>query len=559
MGGWRALAPLLLTILIYTATAIGRSIVDADEGVYAHIPQQMLARGDWLTPYVNGVRSLDKPPLLYWLISICYGLFGVHEFTARIPAILSVVGVAWLVERLAMRSAGARAGMAAALAWAFCPGTFLFTLEVMHDILLVFFLTVAVFCFLHWVENASSLPYALGFFAALSGALLSKGLIGVAFPMGICALYLFISKECPAFRPAHLVLGSLLFLALALPWYIAMELHNPGFLRIHFLEEQILRFFARREPVDYQSVPLLLFWALVPVWLLPWSAFLPAVRFRKDRVTLLALCWAGLVLAFFSVSSRLEHYAFPLLPPLAILVGIALARDPPRRSFQFLAGLGVLLLVTGGVLAYVAIYGVELSGGSGLHPVKTYDNDFTIMSSFSPEILRRLLPPAIAVSIAMALCFLIAQRLAARGRADDAIAALTIAMAVFHAAAGYSIRVCDEIVSSKSLATALAREYRPGDKVVIWGDYETANSINFYTTAQLYVYQGSAPSLGAGLRYADAPRLLLPASGLQALWNSGERVFLIVEAARLPSMELQPVREVAYSAGRALLANRRKY
>ena len=86
-------APVIAALAVYALTAIGRVIIDADEGVYAHIPQQMLARGDWLTPYVNGVRSLDKPPLLYWLIAACYRIFGVTEFAARIPGILAATPV----------------------------------------------------------------------------------------------------------------------------------------------------------------------------------------------------------------------------------------------------------------------------------------------------------------------------------------------------------------------------------------------------------------------------------------------------------------------------------
>ncbi|MCP5109602.1 MAG: hypothetical protein GY953_02075, partial [bacterium] len=275
---------------VYALAATGRVILDADEGVYAHIPQQMLERGDWLTPYVNGVRSLDKPPLLYWLTAISYSLFGVNAFAAHVPGILGVVGTAWFLQRLAALAAGPVAGRYAALAFAFSVGTFLFTLEVMHDILLVLFLSAAMLC-LALTYRHPTVAAVLGFFAATTGAFLSKGLIGVAFPVGIALVYMAVTRELPPVRLRWLLWGGLLFAALAAPWHIAMEIRNPGFLEIHFFEEQILRFFNQREPMDIQSVPLPLFWLLIPVWLFPWSCFLPAAfRLPRSRPLLMVAC-----------------------------------------------------------------------------------------------------------------------------------------------------------------------------------------------------------------------------------------------------------------------------
>ncbi|MCW5977372.1 MAG: glycosyltransferase family 39 protein [Bryobacteraceae bacterium] len=561
LGRWALAAPLVAAAVVYTLTATGRAIVDADEGVYAHIPQLMLARGDWVTPYVNGVRSLDKPPLLYWLIAVCYRVFGVHEFTARIPSILGILGVAWLLGRMALRAAGLRAGVAAAAAFAFSAGALLFTLEVMHDVLLVFFLTLAAHCFLLAYRRREPSPCPLlGFFAALAGAFLSKGLVGVVFPIGIGAAYALIAKDRPQVRTRHLLLGALLFVAAALPWHIAMEIRNPGFLRVYFFEEQILRFFSKREPVDYESVPLLLFWALIPVWLMPWSLFLSADGLKKGsprrrRAVLFALCWAGLILAFFSLSSRLEHYAFPLLPPLALLAGIRLAKGVPAWSLRLLTLAGLALLSAAAVLSFVAATGIGLPGGDGFHPERTFANDFTIMTSFSPELIRKLLPPAIFVAAALGVAFLLARWSASSGKVPWSVGALTAAMAVFHLAAAYSIRLSEPIISSKFFGQVLAWEYQPGDQVVVWGDYETANSVNFYMPGHLYVAHGAAPSLGPGLRYPDAPKLLLSDDELREAWNGPGRVFLIVDATRVPVLDLGPMRETAHSAGRVLLVN----
>jgi 4-amino-4-deoxy-L-arabinose transferase-like glycosyltransferase len=545
-------ASLVLTAAVYALAAVGRAIADADEAVYVQIPREMLARGDWVTPFVNGVRSLDKPPLLYWLIALCYRLLGQSELAARIPSILGVCGTAWVIQRITIRLAGARAALAASLAFAFCVGTFLFTLEVMHDILLVFFLTLAMHCFVAMVEGPPRAAPVLGLFAAAAGGFLSKGLLGIALPAGAVGTYIAVTRRLPSVRWRWLALGAIVFAALALPWHIAMEARNPGFLRIHFFEEQILRFLGRREPVDYTSVPLPLFWALVPVWLFPWSVFLPgAWLLRKHSgAALLAGCWAAWVLAFFSLSSRLEHYAFPLLPPLAILAGTALTDPRAGRTtawaFKILRALAVALALAAVLLAAVWAAGHGLEFG-GAHPERTHSSDFSILADFPADVVGKLLPAAIVVSLALGAGCYFAQR--------RPLLALTLAMVVFDGGAAYSIQAAEEIVSSKAFGGVLGRLCRPGDTVVVFGDYETANSIHFYAPVRLHVCGGAAPSLGPGLRYPDAPRLLLSREELARLWRSPGRVWLLIGEARLAELGLAPVFQAAASAGRLLLSN----
>jgi len=540
----------VLAAAVYSLTALGRSIADADEGVYVHIAQQMLERGDWLTPYVNGVRSLDKPPLLYWLLALSYTAFGQNELAARLPTIAGVCGATWLVGRITALLAGPQAALAAGLAFAFSVGTVLFTLEVMHDVLLVFFLTLAMYFFL--LADRAERPQpgpVLGLSAAVAGAFLAKGLLGLALPAGAIAAYAVIGRRLPPLRWRWLLAGGLLFAALALPWHIAMELSNPGFLRVHFYQEQILRFLGKREPVDYESVPLLVFWALVPVWSFPWSLFLARVH-RFGREALLPACWAGWLLVFFSVSSRLEHYAFPLLPPLAVLAGIRLAGGESgsftweRRLFQALA---VLLAAAAFVLAVAFVTDYGFAGGEG-HPERTHARDFSILSDFPPELLKRLLAVAAGVSLVLFVCFLAARR--------RTLFALTTAMTVFACAAAYSLRAAEPVVSSKTFGLVLARQAQPEDFVVVFGDYETANSINFYAPVRLHVCEGQAPSLAPGLTYPDAPPLLIRREELLERWRANVRVWLVVRAERARELALEPAFVAAESAGRVLLTNR---
>ncbi len=545
-AGW---LPVLAAAAVYGLTPIGRAIADADEGIYVHIPQQMLERGDWITPYVNGVRSFDKPPLLYWLIALSYTLFGQSEFAARIPSIAGVCGTTFLVQRIGKLLAGPQAGMAAGLAFALSVGTFLFTLEVMHDILLVFFLTLAMYCSV-LVDRAERPrpPAVLGLFAAAAGAFLAKGLLGPALAAGVIALQAAVQRRLPKLPWRWLLAGALLFAALALPWHIAMEWRNPGFLRVYFYQEQILRFLGKREPVDYESVPLVLFWALLPVWAFPWSLFLVGAR-RLGRAAVLPACWVGLAFVFFSASSRLEHYAFPMLPPLAILAGMRLAGAPGASVWErkALATLGILLAAAAVLLALVSITGYGLDASNG-HPERTHARDFSILTDFPPELLRQLAMVAAVVSLALAAGFFLARRWS--------VAALTAGMMVFGGAAAYSIRAAEPVVSSKPFGLVLASQARPEDLVAVFGDYETANSVNFYAPVLLHVCEGDAPSLAAGLRYPDAPRLLMEREELLARWRQPGRTWLIVRAARVAELRLEPAFVAAESAGRLLVTNK---
>ena len=197
--------PLLVTAAVYLYTAGGRAILDGDEARYVHVARQMAERGDWVTPYANGLRYFNKPPLLYWLEGASFQLFGMTEFAARLPVVLGLLGTTWLVQRLATLAAGGFAGFAAGLSFAFCIGTFLFTREVMHDVLVVFFLTLAMYCLVLWYRDRGEGAWpVIGFGASLAGAVLSKGLIGIAFPVGIALIVYVLSKPRPALRPARL-------------------------------------------------------------------------------------------------------------------------------------------------------------------------------------------------------------------------------------------------------------------------------------------------------------------------------------------------------------------
>lgn len=563
------LLPLLLTAVIYLSSAANRAVIDYDEGYYSQVALQMVERGDWVTPYANGVRFLEKPPLMYWVTAASFRIFGVSEFALRLPTALGVIALVWVVTQMARRASGTSTAIIAGLCTACSVGTFLFTRESLHDIWLVLFVTLALYAFLEWyLDPRHSLGRALVFYAALAGAVMTKSLIGVAFPVGIVAVFFLLAREWPRWRTLHLVPGSFLFLLLAVPWHWLAAVRNEGFLQSFFVNEQFLRFFGRHDPPILWSVPLLTFWALILLWFFPWTAFLPAA-FAASRkpgsagegsLVRLVLAWLIVVLGFYTISARLEHYAFPVLPALSLLVGLGLGRTDDNRAvkwgFRGLAILGAAILTTGlGAILWLVVAGHGLVNDAGVRTGVVYETDFSIMAEMPAAIRQELLKPAAVTLLSMAIGFLVALRLETRRRRIQAVISIAAVMAVICGMVQWSLGICEDMISSKKFALAVGREARPGDHLVVVGDFESANSLSFYQPLRVEVFDGVAYSLIPGMKFRDAPRIILNAREFESLWRGGERVFALVPRSRLSELKLGGA-EMLQVMDRVLVRNR---
>ena len=575
---------LLLVLLVagvYFYTATGRAIFDDGDALYSHISRQMATSGDWVTPYANGVRFMDKPPVLYWVTAAAFHLFGFSEFAARFPSALAVLGISLLLFFLGKRAGGPAAGFIAGTASALCIGTFLFTRMVFPDVLFVFFLTFSLFAFLKWYldPNGPLIP-ALLFYAAMAGAVLTKGLMGLFFPGAIIFLFMIWGKDWRRLRHFHFWKGSLLFLLMALPWHFLAAIRNPGFMWYYFVNEQFLRFLGKRLPLDYETISLPIFWGLVLAWLFPWSAFLPAIRrtIRISRIQQievrslirLCVCWILVIFVFFSVSSRIEHYSMPIFPPLALLIGIVLSPEVAfaAESKRSVAHGFAVLGIVGGIVVLLLLAAVvwmgDLFTGQSLSHVATarlhaYKYYFAPLFEMPPDILDQLKTPLMGTCCAFALGLPVAWWMNRSGKRLIAVVLLNLVMAGFCLFAYQSLGVCEVILSSRQFGQKLNQLYRPGDIAVVLGDYETANSVNFYAPGILRVYKGSAALLQWGLRYPDAPEVLLSQSKFNEIWNGNRRTFLLAPEDQVSALEFQTAYPVMRSGGRILLCNQNTY
>src|SRR5271169_1407621 len=163
------LAVVLLASAVYLGCIISPpSLMDDVDAVQAQISRNMIASGDWVTARLDGVTYLEKAPLVYWLISGSYRIFGVHDWSARIPIALSAIGLSWLTTAFGIWAFGKRAGFYAGLCMATGIGLFLFTRILIPDVMLTATIALAMWAFLRVLDEQEPRPRLWAFLLAAS-------------------------------------------------------------------------------------------------------------------------------------------------------------------------------------------------------------------------------------------------------------------------------------------------------------------------------------------------------------------------------------------------------
>jgi len=580
----------LCWLLIYVPGLSRRALLDDADSVHAEAAREMLLRGDWVTLYADGIRYLEKAPLMYWGIATSFRLFGVAEWTARLPLVLGVLALLLGTYSLGRRVYGERGGFYSALILATGFGPYLFTRFLIPDILVGLWLLLGLDFFLQTLaEERPSRAACWGFAAAAALNVLTKGLIGIVFPVAIAGLYLILTGNVRHLRRMRVLSSTLVLLAIAAPWHVLAALRNPaqgavkGFLWFYFVNEHFLRYLNKRVPHDYGTVPLLLFWGLMLVWLLPWSAFLVQGlgqvprRWRawrgmleaRARANLLFALWAGFILLFFSFSTRQEYYVVPALPGLALLIGGWLGREAEeealRRSGRWsatvLLGVGVgVFVATAALLASSrpAPPGVDIAELLSKHP-EEYALSLGHMLDLTPQALGAFRVPLLGTGIAFLLGTGLAWWLRRRGAPGKSNLALAAMMVVVLACAHQGLVIFEPVLSSKKLAQAIEQRWRPGEMIVINGDYEDGSTLNFYTGVPVHMLNHREADLWYGSQFPDAPRVFEDDASFLRLWSSSTRVYLFTAEDETPKLLREggaPVYEVARGGGKLILSNR---
>ncbi len=323
------LLPLAATCFFFVG--LGRlPLLEPDEGRNAEVAREMLASGDWVTPHYDTLPYLDKPAVFFWLVAGSYRAFGVSEWAARFPSALVALGTMFMVWMLARRMFGDSAGLRAGLVFASSPLALGLARMVTFDMTLTFFVVLAMVSF-RMAEDRDFQRRGPGlvFFAAMGIATIIKGPVGFLLPLLSILVYEAARGKIRELKRLRWGLGIVVFMAVALPWFVAVSMRNPGFPRYAFWQESILRFatgHAHRSGNVFYYFPvyfagffpwsLLLFFAALNRWR-SWKA----LRQEQHRATLFLLSWAAVVFVFFSISrSKLPAYFLPALIPLSILI-----------------------------------------------------------------------------------------------------------------------------------------------------------------------------------------------------------------------------------------------
>ena len=383
-----ALAGLLLFLGLGTL-----GLTDRDEGSNAEAAREMVETGNWISPTLNYEPRFAKPVFIYWLMSGAYRLLGESEFTARLPSAVFALALVLLQSLFLTRLRGPEAGLLGGLMLILNVEMVAIGRLALTDSVLIFFTTLALYGFwlgLHAGDREHH--YFWLFYVGMALATLTKGPVGVVVPLLAVVPYLTLARSWGDFRRRGFPLaGTLLSLALAVPWYATMlAIHGSRYTASAQADTigRFLNVIGGHGGTVFFYVPVLLF------GFFPWSAFLPVAIFQAlkhwreargegpeeksalapsplplasrppalQELELFAALWVVGAFLFFSLSStRLPHYIGPLFPASAILTSSYWSRclrDPAtpglRASLRTLMGLGYLLGL--GLAASPALY-----------------------------------------------------------------------------------------------------------------------------------------------------------------------------------------------------------
>ncbi|MFP5212664.1 MAG: ArnT family glycosyltransferase [Acidobacteriota bacterium] len=583
---------LILTVLwavIYLGTIAAPALLDDADTVHAEAVREMAQSGDWTTLKINnGIRYLEKAPFMYWLSALSVRVFGLHDWSVRLPVALFALLLTFLIYGFGRRFLGERPGFYAALVFVSSLGPFAFTRLLLPDVMLTFFMALAFYFYIQVVyESEEEIPRRLdprcmGIYVATALACLTKGLVGMIFVGTIIFIHMVLTRRWDLLRRLQILRGVVVFLLVGAPWHLAAGFANKGFFWFYFVNEHFLRYLGLRYPKDYDTVPLLLFWALHLAWLFPWSGFLWGLKdsfprslrpqTKETQVNLFLYVWIGTILAFFSFSTTQEYYTFPTLPAFALLLGQVLARleSPQGAADQRKAAIGMNVMAGASVLLSVLLFALAWMGGGGVSETTDLSNTLTFnpeqyalsfghMHDLTPATFAHLAPLVYRTAIVLLIAPVAALAASIWKRWSTAALLLAVMMAGLLHSYHSGMVAFEPVLSSRSLAKSIQTQYRPGDLVFVNGVYEKGSSINYYTGIQLSILNGHFGNLWYGSYFADAPRLFYNDEEFLEVWNSGRRVFLFSEETPLnrflgrhPDLNYE---ELASAGGKRVLMN----
>lgn len=436
-----------------------------DEGRYSEIAREMITSGDFITPRLDGVAFLDKPILYYWLQASAIYLFGLNEWALRFwPATFGIIGS--LMTYLAGHQLfSRRTGILGAILLATSPIYYGAAHYANLDLEVAVLISGTLFCILlglHHESNRMRSSYFYGAWIFCALAFLTKGLIGLAFPIIITGLWIIFTWRWHLLKKMHLILGPLIFLVIALPWYYLAQKANPEFLHFFFITQQFSRFLSHADFNNHAPI-----WFYVPIvflGFLPWAIFafqalgkhiqIVFKQFKQHSSTFFLLLWFFIIFVFFSIpKSKTIGYIIPTFPPLALLTANYLDQLWMKNARNLLSGFILLI-----ILCWIGLPILSIIQWKNHLPIAPWLTGVTFLFMM------------ISVTIAWQIkCFSLA-----RQSIKTLIFASVIFLLLFSASAKYI-----NPNSTKPIATELKHTLKPNDEIVVY--------YSFYQDLMIYL------------------------------------------------------------------------
>jgi 4-amino-4-deoxy-L-arabinose transferase-like glycosyltransferase len=493
-----------------------------NEGRFAEMAREMLLRHDWITPYVNDVPLLTKPPLTQWLAALVYLVTGPSEWARLVPIAAAVLTIV-LTWRIGTRFYGPRAGLVAAVMLATTVGFALEARTLRPDCLVVLTVTAAVF-FWHVAETAAPARrtrWLVAMYAAVGTGMLAKGFVPpvlAGVPIGVATLRAHGLCGVTRLRP---LLGLAVVAAVVLPWHLAAALANPGFAWDYVVNQHLLFAFDKKEPRDSEGDTLAFFWQAFTMRAWPWVVLLPAApaataapaASANGLPTVVLWAWLLGVLGLFSLTpSRLEHYSLPALPAVALLGARVWQRaDEQGMSGAFRGALVALALVLAGGAAFGLLHGRALAASAYWLPQ-------------APGLMALIVPASLAVGVAGVL---LAGAALARS-ATAVVAAVAVGTVPLLAILVRALIEAEALFSWRPMARALARV--PVETEVVFQapvEYQIVGALDFYLGRSVTMLEPAVGFTPPTYLEGRMQGMFISRDELDRRWRSGRPVAIV--------------------------------
>ena len=364
-SGWPAALRLAAAIaLLLLALTSLTTLWDRDEPRFAQAAVEMRASGDYLVPTFNGEVRPQKPPLIYWLMTLSLGVFGQREIAVRFWSPIGLAIAALATYAIGRRVASPRVGLLAMIVLVATPLTLVEGVAATTDAMLLGLMTSSIAIGVEWLFRPPRWWHVAAMGALLGLGALAKGPVAIGLPSAVLATTVFLVRGDVAWRGRVVgalcgaaVVGSAIFAA----WYVPAASQDLAIGDRGPIDETLARVIEIREGHGTALLVAPFYYAaVIAIGFAPWTGRLlravsAGVRARdRSMSTVLLAVWSILpILAFTVAATKLPHYILPVWPALALVVARTFATEGARagqqtqRVVRYASLAGAVLLAAG--------------------------------------------------------------------------------------------------------------------------------------------------------------------------------------------------------------------